>query len=120
MSNDSNHDCIVKEDDVLRLKGDIDRGQLAHLVYGLVERETELAIAIAERFDLVSSLVESCGMSIRARASLSKQLALLAWMPALLLDRAHRRNWDEFLPSTGDSPGDSDPTQGDAPRGGAR
>jgi hypothetical protein len=110
MTNGNNNDCFVKEDDVLKLKGEIDRGEFAHLVYGLVERETELAIAIAERFDLVSSLVEGCSLSIRARASLTKQLALLAWMPALLLDRAHRRSWDEFLPSdvgAVDSPDDA-------------
>jgi hypothetical protein len=99
MSNTRNIDAIVTADDFLHLKAEIDRGEFKRLVDELVAREPELTIALSERYDLIATMLESAPLSIRNRAMMSKHLCLAVWAPLLLLDRAHRRNWNDFLPS---------------------
>lgn len=110
-------DALVTAGDVLRIKTQISRGDFKRLVYELVSREPELVIAISERFDLVTTMLERAALSDKQRADLMPQLSLLTWTHVLLLDRAHRRHWDDFLPSEevmeASEPGE------DAPQGGA-
>lgn len=99
MSKTTNIDALVTADDFPQLKTEIDRGEFKRLVDELVAREPELTIALAEKYDLISTMLEGAPLSIKNRAMLSKHLCLAVWAPLLLLDRAHRRNWNDFLPS---------------------
>ena len=92
-------DALVTAEDVLQIKAEINRGDLKRLVLELTVREPEVMILLSEKFDLVTTLLDGAGLSIKQRAVLMKQLSLLAWMPLLLSDRAHRRSWNDFLPS---------------------
>jgi hypothetical protein len=102
-------DALITAEDVMNIKAEIDRGNFKRMVYELVIREPELAIALAQQFDLVTTLLQGAAMSIKQRAVVEKQLTLLVWTPVLLLDRGHRRSWDDFLPSedaAADEPGE--------------
>ncbi len=92
-------DALITAEDVMNIKAEIDRGNFKRMVYELVIREPELAIALAQKFDLVTTLLQGATMSIKQRAVVEKQLTLLVWTPLLLLNSAHRRGWDDFLPS---------------------
>ena len=99
MSNSIPTDSLLSAADVLQIKADVNRGEFKRMEFELVSREPELAIAVSEKYDLVTTILEGAGLSIKQRAVLSKQLSLLVWTPLLLLDRAHRRGWNDFLPS---------------------
>lgn len=92
-------DALITAEDVMNIKAEIDRGHFKRMVYERVIRKPELAIALAQKFDLVTTLLQGATMSIKQRAVVEKQLTLLIWTPVLLLARAHRRSWDDFLPS---------------------
>jgi len=92
-------DALVTADDVLKLKAQVDSGDFKRLVWELVAQEPELAIALSEKFNLVTTILQGATMSIKQRAVVEKQLTLLVWMPLLLLERSHRRAWTDFLPS---------------------
>lgn len=106
-------DALVTPEDVIQIKAEINRGELKRLVLELTVREPEVMIVLSEKFDLVTTLLDGAGLSIKQRAVLMKQLSLLAWMPLLLSDRAHRRSWDDFLPSE-QAVDESDEEGGDA------
>ena len=99
MSNIRIIDAIVTAEDFVQLKAEIDRGGFKRLVDELVAREPELTIALSEKYGLITTLLEGAPLSIKNSAMLSKHLCLADWAPLLLLDRAHRRNWNDFLPS---------------------
>jgi hypothetical protein len=92
-------DALVTADDVLNFKAQVDRSDFQRLAHELIAREPELTIALSEKFDLVLTLLEGATMSIKQRAVVRKQVTLLVWMPVLLMAHAHRRSWDDFLPS---------------------
>lgn len=90
-------DALVE--DVLQIKGQIDRGDFQRLVLEFVIREPELAVLVSEKYDLILTMLECASLSIKHRVILKKHLSLLVWTPLLLLNQAHRRGWDDFLPS---------------------
>jgi len=68
MSNTQNIDAIVTAEDFVQLKAEIDRGEFKRLVDQLVAREPELTIALAEKYDLISTMLEGAPLLIRNRA----------------------------------------------------
>jgi hypothetical protein len=92
-------DALVTADDVLSFKTAVDRGDFKRLVYELVTQEPEVAIALSQKFERVNTMLQGATMPIKQRAIVKKQLTLLVWMPVLLVSQAHRRSWNDFLPS---------------------
>ena len=71
----------------------------------MIAREPEIAFGVSERFDRLLTLIASLNLTEQHRDSLTKQMSLLVWSPLLALERAHRRQWNDFLPSTDDTKG---------------
>jgi len=92
-------DALVTVADVEQIKAEVVRGDFKRLVLELVVREPDLTIAVSERYDHILSMLERAMLTIKQRADLSKQMSLLVWLPILLMGRAHRREWDDFLPT---------------------
>ncbi|MGB7158987.1 MAG: hypothetical protein WBD40_13020 [Tepidisphaeraceae bacterium] len=92
-------DGFVTEDDFVHVTDTIRRDDFQRIVYELITREPEIAFGVSERFDHMLALLEGVSMSIKQRAVIQKHLTLLTWSPLLALARAHRRAWEDFLPS---------------------
>lgn len=92
-------DGFITAADVEQIQHDVVAGEFQRLVYGLIIREPELAVAISERFEKITKMHEAALLTIKQRCDLAKQMSLLVWLPVLLMDRANRRNWEDFLPS---------------------
>ena len=99
MNNTIRTDALVTEADVEQIKTDVEDGEWKRAIFEYVVREPELAILIADRFEKMLNLLQSAGLTPRERWHFSKQMSLLVWTPVVLLDRAHRREWRDFLPS---------------------
>ena len=99
MDNNTHTDALVTADDVSQIKAEVDRADFRKLVYELVAREPELGILISEKYDYITTMLDGAGLSVRQRGVLYRQLPLLFWAPVIVLDRAHRRGWNDFLPS---------------------
>ena len=93
-------DALITPADVERIKADVGKGIWKLAVFEMVVREPELIMLITERFDKMLGILERRGMTAEQRDEFSKQMSLLVWTPLILLSRAHRREWDSFLPST--------------------
>lgn len=92
-------DAFITAADVEQIQHEVVAGEFQKLVCGLIIREPELAVAISERFEKITKMHEAALLTIKQRCDLSKQMALLVWLPVLLMDRANRRSWEDFLPS---------------------
>lgn len=97
--NTHHSDNIVSEEDFILINAAIRREQYINVVSPLMEREPELAINIARRNDRLNTLLDAAVMSPETRQAIRKQILFLSWVPLLVLDRAHRRQWDDFLPA---------------------
>jgi hypothetical protein len=94
------HDCFVTDEDFIHVQDAVSRNQFNDLVYDLMTREPDMAVDVSERFSHMLTLLDGVSMSIKQREIIKKHLALLTWTPLLALARAHRRAWEDFLPST--------------------
>ena len=112
MNNKKITDALVTEDDFIHVKDAISRNAFQALVCELIVREPEIAFGVAERFDHMLTLLEGATMSVRQRAIVQRHLTLLTWTPLLALGRAHRRAWEDFLPSTEVADGSLDGAEG--------
>ncbi len=112
MNNKKITDALVTEDDFIHVKDAISRNAFQTLVCELIVREPEIAFGVAERFDHMLTLLEGATMSVRQRAIVQRHLTLLTWTPLLALARAHRRAWEDFLPSTEVADESVDDTEG--------
>lgn len=92
-------DALITAADIEQIQHEIVAGNFQQLVYGLLIREPELAVAISDRFGKITKMHEAALLTIKQRCDLSKQMALLVWLPILLMDRANRRTWEDFLPT---------------------
>ncbi|HEY8668173.1 MAG TPA: hypothetical protein VIL86_16110 [Tepidisphaeraceae bacterium] len=92
-------DALITAADIDQIQHEVVRGEFQRLVFELLVREPELAVAISDRFNKITKMHEAALLTIKQRCDLSKQLALLVWLPVLLMDRANRRSWEDFLPS---------------------
>ena len=92
-------DGLVIGEDFIHFQDATNRGEFKQLVFDLCQREPEIVFGIAEQFDLVLSLLNGASMSIKQRAILERKITLMLWIPLLVLERAHRRAWEDFLPS---------------------
>lgn len=118
------NDFLITESDIGDLKAQINRGDFMQVVYELCAREPELAFVVSERFSRILTLLEPAMPTDEQQALITKHLSLLVWPPLLLLDRAHRRAWDGFLPleemeetenDEGEEPDDDVDVAGDQP-----
>jgi hypothetical protein len=92
-------DGLVAESDFILLRKSINRGELQRLVLELWEREPEIAVGVSEQFDFVLKLLSTVSMTAQHRAKVINHLSILTWSSALVIESAHRRAWEDFLPS---------------------
>ena len=104
-------DGYLTEEDFTYVKQAIVRDRFPQMVYDLIEREPQMAFGVSERFERALLMLDGVQMPAERRADIERCLSLLAWVPLLAFERAHRRTWDNFLPP-------SDPHQGREPSDG--
>src|SRR4051794_1462586 len=105
MNNDEKRsDGLISEWDVVRVIEEMNTTRLQEDVVGLLAREPELMMVVTDRMSKIWPLIDGREFSFEQRQKLERQLQLLLWVPMVLLDRAHRRLWDKFLPDEGDAP----------------
>jgi hypothetical protein len=92
-------DALVTPQDVSQIKAEINRRELQQLVHRLAISEPEIAVLIAEQNAKIFSLLDETHLPSGHVALFRRYLALVTWTPLILLDRAHRREWNDFLPS---------------------
>ena len=71
-------------------------------MWELCSREPEIAVGLAYEFERTLRLLEAGRFTPQQLETLHKHLVVLAWSPAIVLDRVHRRGWEEFLPQSDD------------------
>src|SRR5687768_2233880 len=98
-------DGFVTEADFVHVTDSIGRNDFQRIVHELIACEPEIAFGVSERFSHMLTLLEGVSMSINQRATIQKHLTLLTWSPLLALARAHRRAWEDFLPSADEQDG---------------
>jgi hypothetical protein len=103
------HDGFVSDDEFLYVKDAISRDQFKDLVYDLMAREPDLAIAVAMRIERFKTILKGFSLTDEQRLMLDRKITLLVWVPLLALTRAHRRAWEDFLPAM-DSDDDDEAT----------
>jgi len=91
-------DAIIREADIRQINKDIETHVWHHAIYELLRREPELALVFGERLGKINTLLEQAISDPNLRQRLETQIYLMMWVPMILLDRAHRRLWEDFLP----------------------
>jgi hypothetical protein len=92
-------DILITLKDVDQVRTDVQSGCWKTAVYDLLGREPELAVAVSRRFQHIQRVLSRFEIPAKDWQYITHQMSLLAWVPAVLIDRAHRRLWDGFLPS---------------------
>jgi hypothetical protein len=95
-------DALVREADVRQIAKDIADKKWFDAVCDILMREPELVLVFVDEMEAVTSRLEQFVPDAAQRERLRRQILRAIWVPMVLLDRAHRKQWDELLPADGD------------------
>jgi hypothetical protein len=99
-------DALISPADVRQIKDDIVTHKWHEAIYEMLQREPELVLVFSDRLEKIYALLEQAIPDAEQRQRLERQIHLLLWVPMVLLNRAHRRLWESFLPdAAGDEKG---------------
>jgi len=113
--NSKTHDGYVTENDMKHFRDRVNQGEFQQLVWELMAKEPDLAIAVSLRNERFSALLQTIPMSAEQREKINRHVTLSVWLPLIALSQAHRRAWDEFLPDSDDDGGDYGPVTAEEP-----
>lgn len=99
-------DGLVTAADVRNFKAELNLGCFKARLFEMVAQEPQLAEFIHERQSKVMQSLTELGMDGRRLAALHRHINLMVFGSLILLSRAHRRQWDGFLPSEETEEGD--------------
>lgn len=94
-----NNDTRISEHDLKVLRHRMDKSGWTKAALALFDKEPVLAQHMADEFEAVRQRLRKAGLSADQVETLLPLLARLALEPVLLVDRAHRQLWDDFLPT---------------------
>jgi hypothetical protein len=97
-------DSMISEADIQQARDDIATREWHKAIEGLMERESDLFIDISLQLQRITELVEATGASPQHRERLIQRVHIVLWTSLIVLDRSHRRLWNEFLPDDGNQP----------------
>jgi hypothetical protein len=95
-------ESIISDADVQQINDDIMSRKWHDAICEMMMREPSLTVDFGDRLEKLEALLQQTIPNARQRERLTKQIYLLVWVPLILLDRAHRRLWDGFLPDETD------------------
>jgi hypothetical protein len=99
-----NTDSMISEADIQQAKDDIATREWHKAIEGLMERESDLFIDISLQLQRITELVEATGAPPQHMERLIQRVHIVLWTSLIVLDRCHRRLWNEFLPDDGKEP----------------
>ncbi len=94
-------DAMVSIADVNEMKRKIMNGEWALAAEELMTREPEIAFLVATKFDKILAKLHEANPAV-PDSYFSRELFMLVWRPLIMLDYAHRRQWEDFLPQDED------------------
>lgn len=92
-------DGLVTTVDVQMFRNEVNHGCFKARLCEMAGQEPQLAKYISEHNSKVLRSLTEIGMDGRRLAALHRHISLMVWGSVILMSRAHRRQWDGFLPS---------------------
>jgi hypothetical protein len=95
-------ESIISGADVQQINDGIMSRKWHDAICEMMMREPNLTVDFSDRLEKLEALLQQTIPIARQRERLTKKIYLLVWVPLILLDQAHRRFWDGFLPDAAD------------------
>ena len=92
-------DGLITEADIQQFKEEMKRGEFESRVVELIAQEPELVFFISEHQSEIVDALKFARLDERRMAKMQLHMTLMIWGTALLVSRAHRRQWDGLLPA---------------------
>ena len=91
-------DALISPADVQQVKEGMVTRKWQEVIYWMLEREPELVLVFCDRLDKITAILDRAVSDPRLRQHLVWQMYKLLCEPMVLLNRSHRRLWEDFLP----------------------
>lgn len=93
-------ESLITDADLAQAKVEANPADLQRNMLALFAREPKLAEVLAPHWNHIERMCDALKLNDHQKEMLGAQISFMTSESLLLLDRAHRRLWDGFLPAS--------------------